>query len=281
MRGLLNKRVLVACLSIGLLACATAVAQPFSTGFEDPPYLGSAAGTVLTGQDGWYLPAGVDSMVYTYAGNALGVSPNPTGGDQFAAGTGPGSPDFARAQRDLTWGTGTWTVAYDMAGLYDGPAPGANNIGSFSLQPSATCAGYIHLFSWVDTADPVDFNAFYMAYDAGGTQFAQPGASPGPEWEALDLNHWYRHSTIIDFDINMITEVSITDLTTGVSATYNPTDWYLGGGTTPADPPTGFRFFAGGGVAGNSVAWDNLGVVPEPATLSALLLAGLALLRRR
>jgi hypothetical protein len=37
---------------------------------------------------------------------------------------------------------------------------------------------------------------------------------------------------------------------------------YLGGGLVPAGPNTSMRVFAGGSVAGNTVAWDNIAVMP-------------------
>jgi hypothetical protein len=275
-----NKAAIGLCAAV--LLCGAASAQ-LETGFEPPTYSGSAGGVVMTGQDGWYLPSGVDYNVYTYAGNVLGVNANPQGGEQFVAGVGPGT-DYARAQHDLNWADLTeWTVTYDVAALYDGLPPGANNLGSFSVQPSTdTIGSYVHLFSWVDLNDPVDFNAFFLHYDAAGTQVAQPGSSPGPEFGGLELNHWYRFSTTLDFLVNQITEVSILDLTGGGSATYEPVDWYLSGGAAGGDPTvTALRFFAGGGVAGNTLAWDNLGVIPEPGSLCGIALLGLVLARRR
>jgi len=379
----------------------------------------SPDGVILTGQDGFFIPAGTDStdyFAYTYAMNAIGIPMNPQGGQQFVGGTGPGSPTFARAQRDISWGQGIWNVTYDVAATYLGersnptasttnrglvvsgdlgdtgasddqawcwrpdalaatvvapinielqgpvnsadatrlsfnievaatdpgvvmrvelfnftenafaPAtnfvniptvdtvfsvvldenaadfiadtlvvrarvsflrpqgvpplwnicidhmfwellpPGANNLGSFSAQPSTTSASWIHLFSWVDAAEAQFWNAFYLAYDAGGTQDPQPGRSPGPEWSNLELNHWYRFGTVIDFDANCIREVSITDLETNETTTVNVASdgWFLQGGQGGGFPlPTAFRFFAGGGVPGNTVAWDNISISPQ------------------
>lgn len=204
------------------------------------------------------------------------------------AGTGPAGGIFSRSQRDVLYGDGTglWTITYDFAATYTGQGGTGQNLGSFSTSlfgvppPEAT---YIHLASWVDPANPVRWNAFYLPFDAAGNLFPQPGASPGPEWEELALDHWYRSSTTFDLDTNLITEVSIKDLVTGDSATFNPEEWYLGGGAGGGlPPPSGFRFFAGStDFAGNTLAFDNLGIIPEPATLSLLALAGLVGLRRR
>jgi hypothetical protein len=256
---------------VGLLACGAASAQ-YASDFEAPTFSGSAEGFIMTGQDGFYIPAGTEStdyLVYTYADNAIGVVDNPGGGAQFVAGIGPAGDVYARAQRDIDWGTGTVVVTYDVACLWladpnDPNALADNNIGSFSNQPTTGSVGsQIHLFSWVVGEEGVLWNAFYMHNDAAGTQVAQPGSSPGPEWENLELNHWYRFSTTMDFDANLITEVSVTDLSTGASATFAPTEWYLSGGSAGGPPTiTAFRFFAGGLEPDNTVAWDNLSIAP-------------------
>lgn len=287
MRVWRNEVGLGLCLGLVLLACSAASAE-YVADFDPPTFDGAPEGVLMTGQDGWYLPdtdpPGVDYNVYTYEGNVLGVIPNPYGSTQFVAGIGPGGV-YARAQHDIDWSIGgVWEIEYDVAALYDGEPPGADNLGSCSIQPSADSVGsMIHLFSWVDPNVATNWKAFYMHYDAAGVQVAQPGTSPGPEWDNLDLNHWYRFEVTLDFDINMITEVGITDLTGGGDPVhFEPMDWYLSGGDVGGPPTvTGLRFFAGGGVPGNTLAWDNLSVIPEPATLSTLLLAGLALLRRR
>jgi hypothetical protein len=264
-----------ACAGLALVLGGTASGQ-YETDFE--ALSASGPGMILTGQDSFYLPDGVDStdyLAYTYAGNALGLPPNPEGGLQFVGGVGPGSPIFARGQRDITWATtGQWVITYDVACVYLGAPPSANNLGSlsFRLAPAnGGPAGFIHLFSWVDFNTATNWQAYYMAYDAAGVQFAQPGlAPPGTTaWDNLELNHWYRFEMVVDFDLNMITEVSITDLDVpGSTVTAQPADWYLAGGTgTPGDR-TGFRLFAGGGVPDNGVAFDNLSF-GEPASCPA------------
>lgn len=254
-------------LSVGamLMLCQAASAQ-YASGFET--INASPAGTVLTGQDNYYLPEGVSNVdwyAYTYAGNALSIVQNPCGGAQFVGGTGPGDGTFyARAQRDMTWGTGVWTVVYDATPQYLGNPPASDNLGSFSTQPFPGSASYIQLFNWFDLNTADAWNAPYISYDAAGTQYQPPYPIAGPAWENHALNHWFRFRTTIDFDLNRIVEVSITDLETGDSATENPTDWYLEGGDPPGTgTPTGFRFFAGGGsVAGNTVVFDNIIIAP-------------------
>jgi len=256
--------------ALAIAVCMCLLAAPiasadYESGFED--IVGSPGGTVLTGQDGFYLPAGtlsVDYLVYTYSGNALGLPQNPTGGLQFVGGTGPAGDYYARAQRDNDFSGGVQTVAYDFCGTFVGTGPSAQNLGSFSLWNGVATGVFIHLMTWVDPNVPTTYNAFYLAYDAGGTQFLQPGASPGPEWEGLEINHWYRAFATVDPSSNTITEVGIVDLETMQEAVYYPTDWYMEGGAAGVTTtPFAFRFFAGGSVAGNTLAFDNASMTHE------------------
>lgn len=260
-------------LALTLAACGAATAQ-FSSQFEPPAYAGAAGGIQLNGQDGFYNPDppnSISALVYTYAGNALGLPVNPDGGEQFVAGTGPAGAMFARSQRDVAYGSSrVFTITYDFAATFTGKVPTTQNVGSFSTQLFPGAATYIHLITWVDLANPVAINAFYLAYDAGGTLFAQPGASPGPQWEALAINHWYRSSTTFDLNSNRIIHISILDLTTGECATFEPVDWYLEGGAGGGMPdPSGFRFFAGStSVPGNTLAFDNTTITSCPIDLN-------------
>jgi hypothetical protein len=247
------------------LVGATAASGAYSTGFES--IVASPAGTVLTGQDGYYIPSGttsVDFLAYTYAGNALGLPANPTGGLQFVGGTGPANSTYARAQRDVDFsGNSVWTIAYDFCATYMGSGVSANNIGSFSVQNGVATGVYINLMAWIDPNVPTTYNASFLPYDSGGVQFAQPGVTPGPAWEGLEINHWYHNHTVIDLVSNVIMEVVIVDLETMQESVYYPSGWYLEGGTAGLTyPPFGFRFFGGGGVAGNTLAFDNMSVSP-------------------
>jgi len=237
---------------------------------------GNPQGYMLTNQDGFYLPGGVTSVdfkVYTYAGNVLGYPQNPNGGLQFIAGVGPGDgATYARAQRDIDFifDPGVWTFKMDFACKDIMTGASSNNIGSFSVRSDNTLGlnDYIHLATWVDPNNPTTFNAWYLAYDAGGTQFASPGQSPGAAWNGLSIDHWYTLWTTIDLNSNMITEVGIIDIATGIENTYQPTNWYLDGGAAGGQGylPVAFRFFAGGGSTnGNSTAWDNMSIEPAGA----------------
>ena len=253
-----------------LLLCGAANAQ-WSSGFESPTYTASAAGDDLNGQDGFYNPdpaASVTALTYTYVGNLLGMPPNPGGGDQFVGATGPdGTPAmYVRSQRDISYGSasGLWRVSFDVAATYVGVLPATDNIGSFSTQPLDTVtpanAGILMLARWSDPATATHWNADYIYWPASGSYLY--GTVPDAGFQNLPVNHWYRWTTIWDFDTNLIVEVQLTDLTTGDTSTAQPVGWYLSGGSAGLPPPTGFRFFAGSSIAGNTMAFDNLVIEP-------------------
>jgi hypothetical protein len=255
-----------------LAALPVALAEDYVTGFEE--LWGWFSGEPLTGQDGYYIPVAgsLDYYVYTYDGNTLLIPQNPTGELQFIGGSGTGSGVYARAQRDLMFdGGNVYYLAYDFCGAFLGTPPSAQNVGSFSMRDDGAVPAlthYIHLITWVDPNVPTHINAFFMPYDAGGTQAPQPGYSPGAAWENLPINHWYRSWIRVCFDTNMFLEVGIIDLETSIETTYVPTDWYLVGGAAGTTRPMSFRFFAGGGAAGNVLAFDNIDIheeVPTPA----------------
>ncbi len=260
--------------------CATLAATAhaaFVTGFEAPDYVGSMGGTILTGQQDWYLPVvdSADYKVYTYIGNPLGIPWNPDGGAQFAAGRSEGAPAYGRAQHDFDWGAGdVWTVTYDVCPKFNGELPATDYLGSFSLQDSTVAAHWQTLYACTDLATSTHFNANYMVLGYGA-----PGISPGDEWAGLQIGKWYRQSTTFELSTQRILQVTIQNLSDGGSiAVYEPADWFFllpDGGTA-----TGFRFFTGGSTAGNIMAWDNFSIVPEPSAV-VLLAFGLTLVVRR
>jgi len=262
-----------AAIGIVLLAGSAASAQTFATGFEPPTYTGSTAGTSINTQDSWFTPpvvGSIDNFIFTAAGNAFNVPANPNGGEQFLAGRSGGGTSFGRAQREgITFPT-LVVMSYDLVGGFGGTAPSAQNLSSFSLQPEAnpaapTSKSFIQLNTWVDPNAPTTWNAAYIPYNAAGVQILATGVTAGPEWTNLPIDRWYRLSTTVDFTLNRIVEVAITDLTTNVTTTAEPADWYVGGGATSTLPlPRGIRFFVGGGL-GNTMAWDNVSIGPPPA----------------
>lgn len=264
-----------------------------TTGFEPPAYAGSATGTLLTGQNGWYVPiaGSPDANVFTYAGNSLGLPANPTGATQFVGGVSGGTV-FSRAQLDIPFTNSQWTFSTDVAHRYNGTLPTAQNLGSFSVaHPTLVAPNFrqlIGLHTWVDLNTATNWNMGYLVFDAAGVAIgaANVPQSPGAEWNNLLVDNWYRESWDVDFSTNQVMALRITNLTTGITTTANPVGWFLAGGAAgTANPlPTAVRYFAGGAV-GNVAGWDNLSVqpIPEPTSIAlvAVGLLGTIAARRR
>lgn len=266
---------LLAIAVVVFVGAQTAQAQ-FSSGFED--LSASLNGTVLTGQDGYYLPSGTnntDLYAYTYTDNVLGLPQNPSGGSNFIAGTGPGFPTYGRAQRDVDLSfEGRWTLAFDTAATFDGSLPASQYIGSFSMQPFPGSSSFIAFFQWADPFAADAWNASYTWFTEEGFQVIE--VIPDADFQNLPVDAWYRWETDVDFVFNKIREVRLTDLDSGTTFTYQPVDRYMEGGAAGSGAPTGFRFFAGGSDSGNYLAFDNLSLdaIPE---LTVPALGGLAL----
>lgn len=258
------------------LFCTSAANAQYYEGFEG--LNGSPGGTLTTGQGGFYLPVAgsTDNNIFTYAGNTLGIPQNPVGGQQFNSGTSNGG--FGRAQLDFDFAAGSVVVfSFDFLGTID-PSAGAGGaafLGSMSLRDTSTVN---HLLDWHDRLNPTDFFMEYRGFDAAG---AAVTIVPGPEWEHFERNHWYRAYTTMDLSTNMITEVSIVDLSNGQGATFAPVDFFLSGGAAGAGgAATGYRMFTGGD-DGNTTGWDNVSITPAPGALALLGLGGLVAMRRR
>ncbi|MBI5864292.1 MAG: hypothetical protein HZB38_07275 [Planctomycetes bacterium] len=255
-----------------LAAAAPALAQ-YQQSFESPAFFGSAAGTQLAGQDGFYIPDGglVDGACFAYDGNALGVSPNLDGQQQFIACT-RASADFARTQRNIDFSSsGCWFIDFDLNVSYNGVLPTANYAGSFSLQPYPQ-PGSISVVFWWDNVNLADtFTIRVLGYDAGGgTPYLAGLPVPEAGFRHLIANRWYRLSLRLDFDaVHALTGLSLHDIEAATSAGYVPGDltgFYLGGGADSQARPTAIRVFAGGGsagdhYAGNVVAIDNVRII--------------------
>lgn len=280
------KKVSFVLAAVGAAAAANA---QYSTGFEPPTYTGSAAGTLLAGQDGWYLPAIAgtqDPTVHTYANNQWGFVTNPTGGTQFAV-TRFGNANPARGQHPFNFSSAdVFTIGYDFcADRFGGSLPASNNIGSFSLQDSTVSQYFQTLMVWSDLNTGNAFNHQYGVFAAGGgaISFVNP---PDPAFTNLNLNTWYRSTTTFSFATHQILSISIDNLhdaAAPVVLDVSGLGWYLAGGANSTLPrPTDFRIFgSGAGQNTNQVGWDNISVVPAPATLALLGLGGLVAARRR
>lgn len=259
-----------------LLAGDAAIAQ-FGTGFEaGGGYAGAAAGVVLTGQNGWYIPAAVagssiDCEVYDYAANALGIAGNPCGGGgHFAAGLGPGGGDYARDQHPVPGflGGDVWGLVFDVAVKYNGVLPAAQNVGSMSTQGGPDSATFVALAKWVDPATAAKWNANYVHYTAAGVMVTEPVPAVG--FTGLKANKWYKWHTKFEFSTNKILEVAMLDCSTGVLSVFAPVDWYMKGGDAGGGRPDCIRLFAGAPAdVGNVFAIDNVIVVPLEAAGAA------------
>ncbi len=262
--------------AVVLVAAAASHAQ-YSSGFET--LTATADGFQLDPQDLYYLPNPTSTSfeVYTYSANTWSLPQNLNGGTQFIAGVGEGGGTFERAQRDLNYGngTGSWTIGFDMAARGFGTA--AQNLGSVSIQPFPGSQSFIALARW--TTLGTDWQADYVWYDAAGVQSTSVLADP--RFQNLALSHWYRWETDFNLTTNEITEVRLTDISAGTTATFSPVGRYMEGGLAGGATPTGFRFFAGSSTAGQGLAFDNIEIIPAPGVLALLGLGGLVATRRR
>ncbi len=280
------KHVTLAAVVVCLMASVTF--GDFASDFEAPDYNGSAAGVLLTdgntaggapggpaAQQGWYAPAGDDYYVYTYADNPFGMTAvNPTGGDQFAAGPiVENLITYGRGQHDDVLTPGLPVLyGFDFNGkcLLDDPTTATSYVGSFSIQPSAE--NYNVVMNWTDPG--VTYSLMHQARDAANVAIGSPGVVA---FDDLLADHWYRQEMILDFDTNLVTEVTLTDLATMEQTTITPDGWYLiGGETRPPENlmPTAFRMFSfrNNDTNANMMAFDNVSAqsIPEPATLCLL-----------
>lgn len=240
-------------------------------------------GVILTGQDGFYLPApdSTDFEVVTYAANSYGFPQNPTGGANFVAGIGEGGGTFERAQRDVNFGAGEglWELSFDVIVSHRGPETPINNIGSVSIQPFPGGQSFLALSRWETGMEGEEWNADYLWFDGAGTQLTEQVPDPG--FQNLEVDQWYRWTTMFDLTTNEIVEVSLEGLTVTHSASFQPMDRFLEGGTAGSGTPDGFRFFTGSNNVGNVMGFDNLTLIPAPGTVALLALGGLVGLRRR
>lgn len=275
--------VAAAALPLSLAFVTSETRAQYASGFEAlavapgavayAPDLWDPAATPGTlGQDDYYAPnaTSVPFQAQIYTGGAVlagfntyGLPDNPNGGNQFIVGEGPAGGVFARAQRDISYppspcGNQRWVWGTDILVSYNGVLPAAQNCGSFSVQPFPGSQSFIMLARWTDVNTAAQWNADYIWFDAAGAQVTTSVTDPA--FQNLDVDKWYRWETVGNLVTNEIEEVRIIDLAAGTSTSVVPVGAYMEGGTAGSAAPTGFRFFAGGGVAGNLIAWDNASV---------------------
>jgi hypothetical protein len=211
----IQKRLHLVVLRLGVLGVFVLAAQASAQiGFEPPDYNGSADGTSIAGQQGWYtppVPGAIAGLVYTYEGNALGFSPDPDGETQFLGGTGVALGDFVRAQLDFDFAAAdVWTASWDLAVNFLGTLPASNNVSSFSTQDSTSSRTFTAVNPWMDPDTANSWMAGFITYNADGTTIDPGGfpVAPGPEFTNLQLDHWYRESITFDFSNNTVVSVT-------------------------------------------------------------------------
>ena len=274
-----------------VLCSATPAACGTIDGFE------ADGGTVPTypamTADGWYTPnvSGTSAgAVYSYSMLAgYGIATDPAGGNNALVLAQSPTGTVQRAQTNVNFSSAsTWTIGYDllMENLSStGDSYGTDWIGSFAPQSiSGNFSSFFVLDGWDSAAAGSTWSASYCVYDASGNALDPNGVSPGAAWTGLSQNHWYTESTTFSSVSNEIVSVAITDMTTGVTTSASPADWYMYGGATAPAGLDSIRLRGYG--ATNAALFDNVtlsGSTPEPASF-ALLAAGLAALacwRRR
>jgi hypothetical protein len=238
---------------------------------DNESYNASDVGVDLNGQGGFYLPpaGGQTCKAFTYTNNALAFPQNPNGGEKFVGGIGPGGSVFLRSQKDVSIGdgTGVWKIEYDVAVKFIGVLPTAQNVGSFSTQVLPGAKTFIALITWTNPATAENWDADVVSYNSAGTQSPANLKIPDVRFQGLLANRWYRRSFTVDYDSNKLIDTTVTDLTSGDTATYvfddNYIYNYLGGGQNGGPAPNGFRYFSGTAApAGNTNGFDNLSIQP-------------------
>ena len=257
---------------LGLL-CGPAQGQNFFCDFEPPEFVNGP----LTGQQDWYnpVPGGSDGLVLN--GPGFGLSQNPGGATQRAVSYAPGGIPSA-SQVDVAFvNTNYYFVAYDFVNRETLNPAVSDHISTLSLNHPSLQQGQFRGFEVVNrflsAAEPTNGSrAAFNVFDSTGAQMV--GVLPGPSWDALAFNTWYRHSIEINFLTNSIVSVTLTNRHTGATTTAYPTGWYLDGGAS-SSLPIAAALRLSGAAFGNVTGWDNFVIVPAPVTwplaLAALL----------
>ncbi len=234
--------------------------------FESPTYSGSGSGAALAGQDGWFTPGTYSSAsVYTYSG--LGA-PVPTGGgSQFIGLLGPNVQDN---HTETFVGSTVWAVTFDI--LVDSFGSGSRSAGSFFMYANST--GY-QLHAFPSQGTPGTWNATFDVFNQNGGQFN--GQDPGAGFDGLQMDRWYQEQIVFSTASNQILSVSIGDaINPSSGATYNPTGWYLYGGSSAAFSANGIGVYAIGNLGFDNISLEEV-ASPEPASWMLWLAGAVAL----
>lgn len=250
----------------------------YETGFEIlDGFAASAFGTILTGQNAYYVPQGgksADLQAFTYADNALELPLNPRGGQQFVGGAAPGDRLPSKAQRDISFDPNSCEFGFDIVVSHRGGRPADKAIGGVSIEQFSGPQLMVAIATWSDPNLATTWDAEYIWYDAAGQQLQE--RVPAAAFQNMPADHWYQWGTLVDFLSNRITAVSIMDLSTMEIVVYEPPDRYLSGGQSrvSARPsPMSFRLFlAGSESSGNILGIDNIGFLPPDVTQRMMLM---------
>jgi hypothetical protein len=244
----------LACRAVLLLLCAACAWSGTVYTFESPTYNGSGSGAALAGQDGWFTPGTYSSAsVYTYSG--LGA-PVPTGGgSQFIGLFGPNVQDN---HSETFAGSTVWTVTFDI--LVDSFGSGSRSAGSFFMYANST--GYqLHAFPLQGAGT---WNAVFDVFNQNGGQYN--GQDPGTGFDGLQMDRWYQEQIVFSTASNQILSVSMEDLKNPSSnTTYNPTGWYLYGGSSAAFSANGIGVYAIGNLGFDNISLQEV-ASPEPVS---------------
>jgi hypothetical protein len=225
----------------------------YESGFEG--LQGSAAGTAVTGQDGFFLPpARLDARIHTYAGNALGVFQNQSGGSRFLAcqGTAAGA---AAAQRLVTMPVDCEIhIEFDVCVRYLGAgAPPTTEIGGFSLQPAGVARTVELAARWPAGAGPApaSWDADVRIGPGAGTVVPVQHVA----FQGLLVDVWHRWGATVDLRSGAYTGFNITNGLTGVRTLVTPPPGSAPLALAGGPLPDSFRVEAAG--AGAVLAFDR------------------------
>ncbi len=251
-----------------LALAALSGAQTFNYSFE-----GLSPGSIV-GQDGWTLLAGdgtarIDNAVFSPMG----------GSTQSLRMEGGTASTVVRRAMGMTFNTGVKSVGYDMR---HSPRMDAGNlVMSTVYYNSSTTTQIFQPYAQNGGGPGAAQNAFTDLDGLGGAGYGGTG------WIGATLTPetWYRLEFDMDFDAKRIRNGTIYDISSGTRVFYasSAAEFYFNNnGTNWFDQLDMFGVrLAGQTLPAHGWNIDNFQVVPEPATVGALALGFLALVRRR